>query len=422
MSDKRPGFRIDLEKFKPTKADLQKAKEVLKIKRYFLVFALVSVISFVVFYALMMATNSYSIALFIEMNGALFAYFNLALLGISALLFGLFASMSLYKFELIREVGEKNMTLTSGGVLTALFSAGCPSCGSLLLPLIGISSLAAFPFGGLELKVASIALLGLVNVRTVKSLESCATCEPKVRLSTPIISSKMDKVMYGAIFVIGALILFNQAQVAEISSTIAFQTAYFSGAASLNGGGEIDLSGIDISQINSTAMAIATLFPVNRITSEEDAIALMIPAGTPEYSDAIGGISFDDPVNSMEYLAQWYYSLKPEVQQNDPQVWQRYLSLAAAPRGISCEFCCGVGPQGITADGELKCGCKHNPAVQALTIGLMQHTDYSDAEVLREVMRWKTIFFPKNMVGLAMDVSGIDPSQLKDLPGMVGGC
>ena len=38
------------------------------------------------------------------------------------------------------------------------------------------------------------------------------------------------------------------------------------------------------------------------------------------------------------------------------------------------------------------------------------------------VSSWKTMFFPINMVGLAMEVAGTDPSELKDLPGMVGGC
>jgi hypothetical protein len=161
---------------------------------------------------------------------------------------------------------------------------------------------------------------------------------------------------------------------------------------------------------------------LKNIKSEEEAINIMIPTGTPECSEALGGITFDDPVTSLQYLAKWYYSLKEDVKQNDPETWGRYLSLAAAPRGISCEFCCGVGPQGITADGNLRCGCKHNPAAQAVALGLMKNTDYSDAEVLKEVMRWKSIFFPRNMVGLAMKVAGTDPSQLKSLPGMVGGC
>ncbi|MCH7493020.1 hypothetical protein IID19_05570 [Patescibacteria group bacterium] len=53
---------------------------------------------------------------------------------------------------------------------------------------------------------------------------------------------------------------------------------------------------------------------------------------------------------------------------------------------------------------------------------LMQNTDYSDAEILREVYRWKTLFFPKNMVDLATKISGGDQSVLEELPGMVGGC
>ena len=133
------------------------------------------------------------------------------------------------------------------------------------------------------------------------------------------------------------------------------------------------------------------------------------------------GVSFDDPVKSMESMAKVYPALKQQAQQNQ-QIWQRYLNLAAAPRGISCEFCCGVGPQGIDAKGNLKCGCQHLPAVQTVTLWLMLNTDYSDAQILKEVMRWRSLFFPKNMVELALQIAGGDSSVLKDLPGMVGGC
>jgi hypothetical protein len=237
---------------------------------------------------------------------------------------------------------------------------------------------------------------------------------------------KIENFMVIAIILTGILIIFNQIQLSAISSSFDSLTGSTSKSTiffGLGGKKSIDLSSVDVTEITSTAMALASLFPeLDSIKNEQDAIAIMIPTGTPEYSEALGGITFDDPVTSMEYLAKWYNTLKQEVQQNDPQTWQRYLNLAAAPRGISCEFCCGVGPQGITADGNLKCGCKHNPAAQAIALGLMKNTDYSDAQILREVMRWKTMFFPKNMVGLAMEVAGTDPSQLKDLPGMVGGC
>ncbi len=239
-------------------------------------------------------------------------------------------------------------------------------------------------------------------------------------------NKSFENLMAVAIALTAILIIFNQIQLAAISSSLDSLTGAASKGSFLSifGKGKgPDLSKVDVYSITSTAMAIATLFPeLKDIKNEQDAIAIMIPTGTPEYSEALGGISFDDPVTSMEYLAKLYYNLKPEIKEKNPEVWQRYLKLAVAPTGISCEFCCGVGPQGIDSKGELRCGCQHNPAVQALTMGLMKDTDYSDAEVLREVMKWRTMFYPKNMVSLAMEVAGTDPSQLKDLPGMVGGC
>lgn len=240
---------------------------------------------------------------------------------------------------------------------------------------------------------------------------------------------KFENILLLGIVLIGALVIFNQIQISAISSSFKTITGLATkGTGTLATKGSVflssnsDLSEIDVSQVSSTAMAIATVFPeLKNAKNEQDVMAIMLPSGTPEYSEALGGITFDDPVNSLNYLARWYYSLKNEVKQN-PELWQRYLNLAAAPRGISCEFCCGVGPQGIDAKGNLRCGCAHNPALQAIALGLIKNTDYSDAEVLREVMRWKTIFFPQVMIALGVKVAGQDPSQIKNLPGMVGGC
>ncbi len=231
---------------------------------------------------------------------------------------------------------------------------------------------------------------------------------------------RFETVMLAALIITAGIVFFSQIQIMDIKialnniSGASASKAYSSSA---------DLSGVNVSQVSSTAMAIAAVFPeLKNAKTEQDVMNIMLPSGTPEYSELLGGITFDDPVNSLNYLAKWYYSLKNEIKQNDPQIWQRYLNLAAAPRGISCEFCCGVGPQGIDAQGNLRCGCRHNPALQAVALGLMKYTDYSDAKILREVMKWKTVFFPKNMISLGFQVAGQDPSQIKNLPGMVGGC
>ena len=53
---------------------------------------------------------------------------------------------------------------------------------------------------------------------------------------------------------------------------------------------------------------------------------------------------------------------------------------------------------------------------------LMANTKMNDAEVLQEVLRWKTLFFPQQMVGMALQLAGGDSSSLQNVPGMVGGC
>ena len=186
-------------------------------------------------------------------------------------------------------------------------------------------------------------------------------------------------------------------------------------------GGEVDISGVDVSKSTSTAMSLLLVFPELKTASSESEVAeILIPSGTPEYANKIP-VSYDDPVRSLNYLYKIYPQIKEELKK-DPELWNRYLNLATKPVGISCEFCCGVGPVGITETGELRCGCQHNPALQALTMALMKYTDYSDAEVLREVLRWKALFFPKPMVTLAAQVAGKNPSDIAALPGMVGGC
>ncbi len=221
---------------------------------------------------------------------------------------------------------------------------------------------------------------------------------------------------YGFYFIIALalFILYNQVQIMSLTSL---------GSPSDKNGlaaGDVDLTKVKVEEIRSTAQGIAVLFPVGDIKTPQDAIKVMIPTGTPDYGVAMG-VSYDDPVPSMEKMARAYQALNEQIKQN-PEQWQRYIDLASEPRGVSCEFCCGVGPAGVTKDGKSKCVCQHHPAVLSLTIWLIQNTDYSDAQILREVYRWKSLFFPKNMVGLANQIAGGDSSVLEELPGMVGGC
>ena len=214
------------------------------------------------------------------------------------------------------------------------------------------------------------------------------------------------------------MLMFNQIQVNSISQVINGGFSSGSGSVSLAGN---DLSSLDLSAIKSTGHTIAAVFPVEDIQTPEDAMAIMFPEGTPDYGEALG-VSYDDPVGSLATLARMYRSLKNEVQQNDPESWARYMNMASKPVGISCEYCCGLKAVGIDKNGNSACGCQHNPALLTTALYLSAYTDYSDGEILREVMKWKTLFFPKNMIELGMTVAGGDTSALDNLPGMVGGC
>jgi hypothetical protein len=215
------------------------------------------------------------------------------------------------------------------------------------------------------------------------------------------------------VLVIG-LMAFNQIQINKVSGML---TKSMSNSYS----NEKRLDQLDLNSLKSTGHTIAAVFPVERITSAEDAMEMMFPTGTPDYGEALG-VSYDDPVNSLSKLASMYRGLKNEVETNNPEAWNRFLSLASKPVGISCEFCCGLRSVGIDKQGNSACGCQHNPALLSIALYLTAYTDYSDGEILREVMRWKTLFFPKDMIKLGMTVAGGDTTSLNNLPGMVGGC
>jgi hypothetical protein len=217
------------------------------------------------------------------------------------------------------------------------------------------------------------------------------------------------------------VIFFNQIQIGSAKEMLddgMLIPRATTGTSSLSGK---DISNVDLSALLSTGHTIAAVLPVEDIVTQEDAIAVMFPTGTPDYGAELE-VSYDEPVESLATLARMYPGLKAEVERSNPQAWQRYMNLASKPLGISCEYCCGLRAVGIDKSGNSACGCQHNPALLTVALYLTAYTDYTDGEILKEVINWKTLFFPKDMIGLGMTVAGGDTSSLDDLPGMVGGC
>lgn len=73
----------------------------------------------------------------------------------------------------------------------------------------------------------------------------------------------------------------------------------------------------------------------------------------------------------------------------------RYINIA---KNISCEYCCGTDSI-ITPTGEAACGCAHSYAMRGVAKYLItkHSTEFTDEQILEELSKWKTLFFPTQM-------------------------
>jgi hypothetical protein len=235
---------------------------------------------------------------------------------------------------------------------------------------------------------------------------------------------KKEEISNSTIWIIAiaaVLILFNQIQLFQLNSMLGTGMQFGSGSSNIMLLSNGDLDSVNVEEIQSTAQAVAAVYDFSGVSDAQGVMDVMIPQGSAPYLDELG-ITYDDPVTALNFLARELFPrTDQEIRKNDEQL-QRYINLASKPRGVSCEYCCGVGPIGATPEGKSRCGCTHNPGVLAITQYLIMYSDMTDAEILREVMRWKALWFPKNMVEIGLKIAGGDSSVLADVPSMVGGC
>ncbi len=181
----------------------------------------------------------------------------------------------------------------------------------------------------------------------------------------------------------------------------------------------------------------------------QDSINLVISSGVPEVYGEDLGVTFDEVQKAMNVMRQFDpYDMKPKGKRIIPEGenLQRYIDIDIK---ISCEYCCGAASI-IRQNGQSACGCAHSMAMRGLTAYLLQnHSEMTNNEILRELARWKGMYFPKQMIkkmteqlqsgnytpDTASLVIGVElpdygegsgnaplPSEIENLPGMVGGC
>jgi len=164
----------------------------------------------------------------------------------------------------------------------------------------------------------------------------------------------------------------------------------------------------------------------------------VLPTGMPAVYGSELGINYDDISQYNPGLAdavitklgQFDYVLNPVGEDK-----QRYIAITSQ---ISCEYCCGAESI-IFPNGEAACGCAHSYAMRGLAKFLvMNHPEMSNEDILTELAKWKTLFFPGQMTakaqvladqGIEFSYINLGSNKYRDIErgatsgsGMVGGC
>ena len=192
-------------------------------------------------------------------------------------------------------------------------------------------------------------------------------------LSKPL--TFVEKLSYILVAIVVVVILFNQVQISQVSA----------------------LAGIDSGGLTSKLISGGSSQQRISLSGDptKDALSL-IPKGKRFYSDGLG-VSFDDPIRSLEVIAQLDPSYGRNRIQLTPAEKERYIRIFTTPT-ITCEFCCGV-KTAVTKDGRPTCGCKHSWGLRGLGAYLIKnYPQLSDDQIIQSLAEWKVMFFPKQML------------------------
>ncbi|HLD18618.1 MAG TPA: hypothetical protein VJB90_01250 [Candidatus Nanoarchaeia archaeon] len=124
----------------------------------------------------------------------------------------------------------------------------------------------------------------------------------------------------------------------------------------------------------------------------------VIPKGVPRIYGEELGVSYDGVTpNDPQLTEQTIRTLAVLDQQIElsGDALTRYIEVASQ---ISCEYCCGA-PAIIDSKGNAACGCAHSYAMRGVAKYLLSKhaSEFTDDEILEEMGKWKTLFFPSQL-------------------------
>jgi len=185
----------------------------------------------------------------------------------------------------------------------------------------------------------------------------------------------------------------------------------------------------------------------------QDAAKIIMISGVPDIYGAELGVEYTSPANQqlMDQMIAKMNQYDPSYGKNKITLsgdkLKRYINIGSK---IACEYCCGAKTL-VFKDGKAACGCAHSQAMRGLAAYLIDKhgSEYTDDQILRELARWKGLYFPKQMISklisqvqsgnytpdiaailLEVDKSKLSknaanvpaPSSIENLPNMAGGC
>ena len=218
--------------------------------------------------------------------------------------------------------------------------------------------------------------------------------------------SFMAKLNYGMVALVAVLILFNQVQISQVSalasgssSPVSSFVKSVSSPLKLGSGKGGVVIGPQINPDRRTTKLVEwttiseTPAPKSTGNPTQDAIAAVVPTGTPSYildgpgAEKVRGATFDDPVTSQKVWASLLGSRRFGTEnaiQLTPEEEKRWQKLTSV---FTCDFCCG-GPNSVTTIAQ--CGCAHSYAWQGMAkFFIKYYPNYTDEQILGEMTKWK---------------------------------
>lgn len=198
---------------------------------------------------------------------------------------------------------------------------------------------------------------------------------------------------------------------------------------------QFSIAGITTGAVTASVQAVSS--GSNQLQSAGPDV---IPKGVPRIYGSELGVSFDDVSSANPSKAD---ATIEKLAVKDQQITlsgadlDRYIKIASQ---ISCEYCCGAESI-IFSNGQAACGCAHSYSMRGLAKYLIKNhpTEFTDDQILEEMGKWKTLYFPGaltkkasvlqqqgielNYINLASNkYRGIEASASGSSGSMVGGC